>query len=216
MSADNVNDLPEEQKQVSAQQDVARGVISPETSGTNGYSKKRRDKGSTHATRCGLLSRDIVRALVRSGENLRSIRRYEKQLRAFFRVRGILGELFFDRWWSSHLRLLLSGKLEARVLTSDHSNRPKPILPELREGDTPYLVTTSDLNEFDGAQGFDSGLPQDLFHDLALVPRYHGHFAHEEDRMLVPLLLMRKGGEAALVKWICDRIEFPKTRKGRK
>ena len=80
----------------------------------------------------------------------------------------------------------------------------------------PCLITTSDLNEIEIARGFDSDLPQDLFRELALVPRYHGHFAHEGDRMLLPLLLMRKGGEAALVKWMFDGIEFTKTRKGTK
>jgi hypothetical protein len=214
MSNDSVNDLAEGQKEVGPQQDLPRGVKNSETSGTNGHAKKRRDAGSTHVTRHGLLSKDIVRALVRRGENLRSVRRHEKKFRDFFKVRGPLMELFFDRWWSYILRLQLSGKLEARVLTSDHPNRPTPILPELQEGDTPCLVTTSDLNGFEIVRGFDSDLPQELFRELALVPRYHGHFAHEGDRLLVPLLLMRRGGEAALLKWMLDGIGFTKTRKG--
>lgn len=95
MSNDSVNDLADGQKLVSAQQDVARGVKNSETSDTNAHAKKRRDKGSTHVTRHGLLSKDIARALVRRGENLRSIRRHEKKFRDFFKVRGPLMELFF-------------------------------------------------------------------------------------------------------------------------
>src|SRR5579862_9629936 len=44
----------------------------------------REDKGRAHATRNGLLSRNIVQALVRSGENVRTLRRYEKTFSDLF------------------------------------------------------------------------------------------------------------------------------------
>jgi len=123
----------------------------------------RLDKGRTHTTRNGLLSRNIVEALVRSGEKVRTLRRYEKKCRDFFKPRGTLGELCFDRFWSCYLRLYLSAKLEATVLTSNHSRQRSPILPELREGELPTLVSESDPNDFEIAQKCDADFSQICF-----------------------------------------------------
>jgi hypothetical protein len=206
MSPDSVNPLAEREKQ----EDVAMGVKNPDISGTNGHAKSRPDKGSTHATRHGLLSQHIERAVVRSGESLRNIRRYKKQLRAVFKPRGTLGELIFDRGWSSYLRLHLLAKLEARVLTSDHPNRRLPILSELREGTLPTLVTESDVSESEIAQKFDADVSEGLFHELALAQRYDSHHARVATRMFGLLLVMRKGGMSALEKLIVDGLDFTK------
>jgi hypothetical protein len=211
MNPNSVNPLAEGEKQVSVQEeDVATGVKNPDISSTNGHAKTRRDEGATHFNRYGLLSRDIVRALVRSGESLRSIRRYEKKFRAVFKPRGTLGELIFDRAWSSYLRLQLLAKLEARVLTSDHPNRRPHILSELREGNLPTLVTESDLNEFEIAQTFDTDISEGLFRELALAQRYDSHYAREATRMFGLLLVMRRGGKAALEKFMVDGLDFTK------
>lgn len=216
MSTDSMNDLAEGIKQESAPKDVAHGTKNPENSGTNDHPKKRRDQGSTHITRYGLLSRDIVRALVRSGESLRSIRRYEKKFRTVFKPRGALGELIFDRGWSSYLRLHLLAKLEARVLTSDHPNRRPPILSELREGTMPTLFTQSNLNESEIAQEFGTDISEGLFRELALAQRYDSHYAREATRMFGLLLVMRKGGKAALEKLMFDGLDFTKiSREGK-
>jgi hypothetical protein len=213
MSPDSVNPLAEREKQVCAQEDVAMGVKNPDISRTNGHAKTRRDKGATHFTRYGLLSRDIVRALVQSGESLRSIRRYEKKFRAVLKPRGTFGELIFDRGWSSYLRLHLLAKLEARVLTSDYPNRRPPILSELREGNLPSIVTASDLNEFEIAQKFGTDISEGLFRELALAQRYDSHHAREATRMFGLLLVMRKGGKAALEQLIIDGLDFTKIPK---
>ena len=174
------------------------------------------DKGRTHATRNGLLSRNIVQALVRSGENVRTLRRYEKKCRDFFKPPGTLGELCFDRFWSCYLRLYLSARLEAAVLTSDHSHQRSPILPELREGELPTLVSESDPNEFEIAQKCDADFSQDLFRNLALAQRYDAHFAREAIRWAGLLLVMRKGGKSALERLAVDGINFVKSqRKGK-
>jgi hypothetical protein len=176
-------------------------------------SQARVDKGRTHATRNGLLSRNIVQALVRSGENVRTLRRYEKKCRDFFKPRGTLGELCFDRFWSCYLRLHLSAKLEATVLTSDHSRQRSPILPELREGELPTLVSESDPNELEIAQKCDVDFSQDLFRNLALAQRYDAHFAREAIRWAGLLLVMRKGGKSALERLVFDGIEFVKSQR---
>lgn len=213
MSPDSVNPVAESVEQLSAQEDVASEVKNPRNSIKNDHPKKRRDKGTFHTTHFGLLSRPIVRALVRSGESLRSIRRYEKKFRSVFKPRGVLGEIIFDRCWSSHLRLYLYARLEAKVLVPGHSHRRSPVLPELREGDLPSLVTPSDLAEFDIAQKFDSELSEDLFRGLALAQRYDAHHSREEYRAAGLLLLMRKGGEAALLKIIGDGLKFAKIKR---
>jgi hypothetical protein len=171
------------------------------------------DKGRTHATRNGLLSRNIVQALVRSRENVRTLRRYEKKCRDFFKPRGTLGELCFDRFWSCYLRLYLSAKLEATVLTSDHSRQRSPILPELREGELPTLVSESDPNEYEIGQKFDADFSQDLFRNLALAQRYDAHFAREAIRWAGLLLVMRKGGMGALERLVVDGIDFVKSQR---
>src|ERR1700687_5770930 len=131
MNDDTMNDSAEETIQKSA---------SPESA------KTRRDRGQTHVTRHGLLSRDIVRALIRSGESRRTMRRYERQFRVYFRIQGTLGEHFFDQWWSFHLRLVLFAKLAANPLTPDTSNRRPLVQPELREGTLPTLVSSPNQN----------------------------------------------------------------------
>jgi hypothetical protein len=173
----------------------------------------RLDKGRTHTTRNGLLSRNIVEALVRSGEKVRTLRRYEKKCRDFFKPRGTLGELCFDRFWSCYLRLYLSAKLEATVLTSNHSRQRSPILPELREGELPTLVSESDPNDFEIAQKCDADFSQDLFRSLALAQRYDAHFVREAIRWAGLLLVMRKGGMGALERSIVDGIDFVKSQR---
>lgn len=216
MSLDSVNPVAESVKQVSPQEDVAPKLKKPGNSTKNDYPKQRKDKGTVHTTHCGLLSRDIVRALVRSGESLRNLRRYEKQFRAVFKPRGTLGELIFDRWWSSYLRLHLLARLEAKMLAPNESHRRPAIEPELREGNLPTLITASELDEFENAQRFDSDLPQDLFRQLVLVPRYDAHFARDGNRMAALLLLMRKGGNAALEQLIAAGLDFTKVQGVRK
>lgn len=213
MSPDSINPVAESVEQQTAQENVARVMKNPKNSTKNDHPKKRRDKGSVHTTHCGLLSRDIVRALVRSGESLRNLRRYGKKFRAVFRPRGTLGELIFDRWWSCYLRLLMLGRLEALMLTPNESHRRRAFVPELREGNLPTLVTAPDSDEFEIAQRFESDLFQDLFRQLALVPRYDAHFARDMNRMAALLLLMRNGGNAALEQLIVDGLDFTKFRK---
>ena len=82
-----------------------------------------------------------------------TLRRYKKSVAVF--QAWDAGELCFDRFWSCYLRLYLSAKLEATVLTSDHSRQRSPILPELREGELPTLVSESGPDEFEIAQKCD-------------------------------------------------------------
>lgn len=198
MSQDGANLIPESMERLSGQEGSASGVQNDRNSAENDHPKKRRDKGAVHTTHCGWLSLDIERALVRSGESPRNLRRYKRKFRAAFKPRGTLGELIFERWWTSHCRQVLIARLEAKLLVPDHSHRRSPILPELREGDPPLLVTPSGPTEFEGEP------LRDLFSGLALAQRYVSYHAREEYRAGGLLLLMREGGEDALLKFISD------------
>jgi len=213
MKKDKIDAVAEAVKHENTRQDVALGSTFIGKSGANDDASTRWDKGRTHVTRYGLLSRDVMRSLVRSGESLRNLRRHEKRFRCFFRPRGTLGELFFDRWWSCYLRLHLIAKLEAKVLTSDHAHRRPFILPELREGTLPTLVSPSGQNEFEFAQNIDTEFSEGLFHKLALAQRYDSHYAREASRMAALLLVMRKGGKAAIENLIGEGLEFTKIQK---
>jgi hypothetical protein len=69
------------------------------------------------------------------------------------------------------------------------------------------------LDKTESAKKYDSDLPQDLFGQLALVSRYDAHFARDMYRMAGLLLLLRKGGKAALEQLITDGVEFTKLQK---
>jgi hypothetical protein len=175
--------------------------------------KSRRDRGRTHATKSGLLSKDILQALVRTGENLRSIRRQEKRFRKFVRPRGTLGELLFDRFWSAYLRLLLIARLEGKLLTSDYSRQSSKHRPELRERKLPTLVSNSDLSELDFPDEADGEFSQNLFHELALAQRYDAHYAREARQMLTILLGMRKRGIDDVGEGFADKYDLRRLKK---
>ena len=67
-------------------------------------STRRTDSGKLHRVRHGMLSRDALSALVRIGEDARTLRRLERQYRAVLWSPGPLFSFFFDLFWSSYLR----------------------------------------------------------------------------------------------------------------
>jgi hypothetical protein len=56
-------------------------------------------------------------------------------------------------------------------------------------------------------------LPPDLFRRLVLAQRYDRHFSREMYRSLALLLLMRRGGEAALESWASEMFGAEQPRK---
>ncbi len=161
----------------------------------------------------GFCQRIFCIALARTGEKLRSIRRQEKRFRKFVRPRGTLGELAFDRFWSSYLRLILIARLEGKLLTSDHSRQSSKRRPELLERQLPTLVSDSEISELEFSEDADSEFSQDMFHELALAQRYDAHYSREANRMLVILLGMRKGGMTALDELPPDKQGLSKIQK---
>jgi hypothetical protein len=157
----------------------------------------RSDKNNTHYSKHGLLSRDVERALVRFGEPIRNIRRWETKFRSVLRPRGEVADLLFDKWWSCYLRQLLIAKLEANAFAPDNSHRVSSNLPALEERTQPTLVWPS---EDESDENLPYQPPNDLFQRLAVIQRYDAHYSREGNRMLALLLLMRDGNEDTLVK----------------
>ena len=159
--------------------------------------KARTDKGQTHFSRHGLLSRDLERALIRLGEPIRNIRRLQRKYRSVFKPKGEIAELLFDKWWSCILRQYLIVKLEAEGFVPGNSSPGSPDLPVLEERALPTLVYSE---EDDTETGFGHQPLDDLHQRLALTQRYDSHYTREGNRLFALLLLMRDGGEAALIK----------------
>jgi hypothetical protein len=191
------NAQPHEPIQVNPPPEVSSTPEVVEESKTRTVNGIRRDKGRTHYSRHGLLSRDVERALVQFGEPIRNIRRWERKFRSALRPRGEVAHLLFDKWWSCYLRQLLIAKLEANAFAPDNSHRVSSNLPVLEERTQPTLVWPSE-NESD--ENLRPQPPDDLFHRLAVIQRYDAHYSREGNRMLALLLLMRDGNEDTLAK----------------
>lgn len=164
------------------------GVEKPQT-----ISVTRKDKGHLHATNHGVLSRYPFEALVRLGENPKTLRKIKHDLRAQLKPSGAVGETLFDRLWSSYLRCLLAAKAEASAFAPiDKPAGESRLITSLKERQLPTLV----VQDFSGTS--EAHLSPDLLRQLALVARYDAHFSKEMYRALGMLLILRSGGEAAL------------------
>jgi hypothetical protein len=142
-------------------------------------SARRKDKARLHVTRHAILSRFPLEALAALGENTRQLRRLEKKFRTELKPSCAVGELLFDRMWSSYLRCLLVARAETMALASTEH---QPALDMFVSTDKEKLST-------------------ELRH-LALVHRYDAHFSREMYRGLGMLLLLRDSGEAGLQRWV--------------
>jgi hypothetical protein len=165
-------------------------------------SPKRKDRGKLHATRNSVLSRGLLEALRHHGQNIRQLREMERALRATLRPTGPLGELFFDRFWNSILRLILASLLEEKGLTQKSAQSPRKLgLPELHNEFEPVLIIPEKEDDLSGQMGtplFDAG----LVHQLSLIARYDRAASREMYRSLSLLLVLRdQGDDSALLSW---------------
>lgn len=175
---------------------------------SNGRQRKvapRKDSGKLHRVQHGLLSREILTMLIRLGENPKTYRRLERQFRAALRPSPPWGSLLFDRFWSSYLRLMVIGCVEAKLLAGKStSDVPAPSLLRLAPGDQPRLVLPEPNGE--RLKGERSDLPPGLLQALVLAQRYDGHYGREMYRALGLLLLLRRSGEAGLETWAVEML----------
>ena len=101
----------------------------------------RTDSGKLHRVRHGILSREALDALVQVGEDRRTLRRLERQYRAALQPIGPFGNLFFDRFWSSYLKLILVGRLETQLFAGKSVGKSKSVSLALVPGHQPTLVS---------------------------------------------------------------------------
>jgi hypothetical protein len=153
----------------------------------------RKDKHRLHSMRHAVLSRYPLEALVRLGENIRSLRQIERKFRAELKPSGIVAEALFDRFFSCYLRCLLVAKAEATAFAPiDQPAGGARLIKSLKEREVPTLVIQ------DSIENSGTHLSTDLLRQLALVARYDAHFSKEMYRALGMLLILRSGGEVAL------------------
>ena len=106
----------------------------PRTSQKKG---RRTDRGRLHAMR-DCADRGLLETLCKCGENRRSLRRMEAELRAELKPAGPLGKLLFDRFWSCVLRLIFGSHLEEKGLfTRAVPSKSRSAVPYLQDGPLP-------------------------------------------------------------------------------
>lgn len=174
--------------------------------GGEGTPSARKDLGSFHYSGHRILSRDPLEALVKMGENVRSLRQIERGFRLDLRPPGPVGEMLFDSMFSSHLRSMIAGKLEARVLLSlDHPGPQRIMAAHIAAEDQPTMVFGNVIS-----QGLQTA-PGELYSQLALIQRYDGHCSREKLRYLGLILALKNAGELGLAKCICKSSGANKT-----
>lgn len=167
--------------------------------------RTRKDKGHFHATNHGVLSRDPLEALVRLGESPKTLRKIKHDLRTQLKPSGAVGEMLFDRFWSSYLRCFLAAKAEANAFAPiDQPTGESRLIASLKEREVPTLIFQ------DPSRTSEPHLSTDLLRQLALVARYDAHFSKEMYRALGMLLILRSGGEAALEQCVGKVLGFNK------
>jgi hypothetical protein len=160
---------------------------------------RRTDHGRLHAVRNSVLSRGLLEILTRYGENPRTLRRMERELRAELKPTSALGNLFFNRFWSCVLRLILVSHLEdTGIMTDGIPSKDEIATPFLREGPIPVLVTSATNNALTDSDPKSKPLDQELLQRLSLIARYDRSASREMYRTLGFLLVMRDGGEKGL------------------
>jgi hypothetical protein len=140
------------------------------------------------------------------GDDRKTFRRLERQYRAALRPTAPFGNLFFDRFWSSYLKLILVGRLETQLFAGKSVDKSKSASLALIPGRQPTLVSQHPGGQPVEAIPLNEELPPDLLRGLVLAQRYDRHHSREMYRSLALLLLLRRGGEAALEDWASEML----------
>jgi hypothetical protein len=123
----------------------------------------------------------------------------ESDLRAALKPKGALGQLLFDRFWASVLRLILIARLEADGLSQKGGvSQASVSQPSLQEGPLPILVEPSENENL----ADDQLLDPDVFRRLDLIARYDRAASRELYRTLGLLVMMRRDSETGLESWV--------------
>ena len=96
--------------------------------------------------------------------------RWKRSFRVDLRPPRPVGEMLFDSMFSSHLRSVIAGKLEARVLLSLDQPGPQTMMAVRIASETEPTVVFGDVI----SQGLQA-VPVEMYSQLALMQRYQGH-----------------------------------------
>ena len=164
--------------------------------------RQRKDFGQSHRVQHGILSREVLGTLTQLGENPKTYRRLERQFRKALQPKGTFGRLFFDRFWSSYLRLMLIARLEARLLRPRLAKKRNSLASvSLVPDNLPTLILPDGDDQASEDDSALTELPAELLRQLVLAQRYDRHHSREMYRCLAVLFLLRRGGEELLESW---------------
>jgi hypothetical protein len=152
----------------------------------------RTDKNRLHALKHGILTRNLLEALVERGENPREWRNYIRAFCAELQVKGRLAELYFDRMCASMMREALISNAERAIFVA--TDESPGFEARLKQANMAALATNS--TNIDGPQAVN------LLRYLPTLQRYASCYRKEFDRDLGALLALRDGGSKALAQFL--------------
>jgi hypothetical protein len=152
----------------------------------------RTDKNRLHALKHGILSRNLLEALVERGESLREWRDFIRELRAELQVEGPLAGLYFDRMCAAMMRDTLISIAERTIFVA--TDESAAFEARLKQANLVALAT--DGKNVEGPQAVT------LLTHLPTLQRYGSQHRKEFDRSLGTLLALLEGGLKALAQFL--------------
>lgn len=152
----------------------------------------RADKNRLHALKHGILSRNLLEALVERGESLREWRDLIRTLRADLQVEGPLAELHFDRMCADMIREALISNAERAIFIAKDEG------PEFNA----RLKRASMVAQFTKTTNVGDPQALDLLRYLPLIQRYRSQCGRDFNRELSAVLALTDGGPKALARFL--------------
>lgn len=151
----------------------------------------RTDKNRLHALKHGILSRNLLEALVARGESLREWRNLIRELRVALHVEDALARIFFDRLCAALMREALSSIAEREIFVA--TDESPGFEARVKRASMPAQLTNGTVG---GQQALD------LLRHLSPLERYGSRYRKEFDQNLGALLALRDGGPKALAQFL--------------
>jgi hypothetical protein len=160
--------------------------------GSQNEAHPRTDTNRLHILKHGILSRNLLEALVERGESLREWRDLMRELHVELQVEGPLAGLYFDRMCAAMMREALVSTAERTIfVTTDETGS---FAARLMQANMVALATNS--TNVDGPQAVN------LLHYLPIMQRYGSYQRKEFDHNLGALIALREGGPKALALFL--------------
>lgn len=162
------------------------GHENPENAG------RRSDENRLHVLRHGILSRNLLEAMVQRGENPREWRNFIRELHAELQVEGALAELYFDRMCASMMRDALISNAERAIFIAKDEG------PEFDS----RLKQASMVVRFTNTKNVGDPQALDLLRYLPVIQRYRSQCRRDFERDLGAVLALSDGGSKELARFL--------------